>query len=136
MMRVTPEKPELLLVYFRNGPRAARRPASLTERIGMRKQHSLREVLPVGAAVARLGVQGFPEWLLPVLAQDETVVPFTDLPPTFTNKRTSLKTILDFRGRSWCRSVTALERKSVARIRHRCTREKVAMMDRHESSDS
>src|SRR6476620_1182666 len=43
-------------------------------------QHSRREVLKGGLAVAGLGVLGIPEWALPALAQGETLVPFTDIP--------------------------------------------------------
>ena len=43
-------------------------------------QHSRREVLKGGLAVAGLGVLGIPEWALPALAADETLVPFTDIP--------------------------------------------------------
>jgi DMSO/TMAO reductase YedYZ molybdopterin-dependent catalytic subunit len=43
-------------------------------------QHSRRQVLKGGLAVAGLGVLGIPEWALPALAADETLVPFTDIP--------------------------------------------------------
>jgi DMSO/TMAO reductase YedYZ molybdopterin-dependent catalytic subunit len=43
-------------------------------------QHSRREVLKGGLAVAGLGVLGIPEWALPALAQGETLVQFTDIP--------------------------------------------------------
>jgi DMSO/TMAO reductase YedYZ molybdopterin-dependent catalytic subunit len=43
-------------------------------------QHSRREILRGGLAVAGLGVIGIPEWVLPALAADETLVPFTDIP--------------------------------------------------------
>jgi DMSO/TMAO reductase YedYZ molybdopterin-dependent catalytic subunit len=43
-------------------------------------QHSRREILRGGLAVAGLGVLGIPEWALPALAQGETLVPFTDIP--------------------------------------------------------
>ena len=41
-----------------------------------------RSVLKGGLAVAGLGALGLPEWALPVLAQGEVLVPFTDLPET------------------------------------------------------
>ena len=44
---------------------------------------SRRSVLKGGLAVAGLGALGLPEWALPVLAQGEVLVPFTDLPETF-----------------------------------------------------
>src|SRR5881628_2742161 len=46
----------------------------------MSMQHSRRDVLRGGLAVAGLGVLGIPEWALPALAADETLVPFTDIP--------------------------------------------------------
>ncbi len=45
-------------------------------------QHTTRrEIIKGGLAAAGLGLLGFPEWVLPALAQGETLVPFTDLPP-------------------------------------------------------
>ncbi len=49
----------------------------------MSTQHSRRDVLRGTLALTGLGLLGFPEWALPLLAQGETLVPFTDLPPTF-----------------------------------------------------
>src|SRR2546427_3314952 len=46
----------------------------------MSMQHSRRDVLRGGLAVAGLGVLGIPDWALPALAQSETLVPFTDIP--------------------------------------------------------
>ncbi len=46
----------------------------------MSMQHSRRDVLRGGLAVAGLGVLAVPDWALPALAQSETVVPFTDIP--------------------------------------------------------
>lgn len=63
----------------------------------MSTQHTRRDLLRGGLAVAGLGVLGFPEWALPVLAQGETLVPFTDLPPTFNaNPRIDTR-LLDIR---------------------------------------
>ena len=42
-----------------------------------------RTLLRGGLAAAGLGVLGVPEWALPVLAQGETVVSFTDVPDSF-----------------------------------------------------
>ena len=42
-----------------------------------------RDVLRGTLAAAGLGMLGIPDWALPALAQGETVVPFTDAPPTF-----------------------------------------------------
>lgn len=49
----------------------------------MRNQTTRRDVLRSGLAVAGLSFYGIPEWILPVLAQDEIVVPFTDIPENF-----------------------------------------------------
>ncbi len=49
----------------------------------MIRSRTRRSVLKGGLAVAGLGVLGLPEWALPVLAQGEVLVPFTDLPETF-----------------------------------------------------
>src|SRR3954466_4270845 len=46
----------------------------------MANQRSRREILKGGLAAAGIGVLGVPEWVLPVLAQGETLVPFTDIP--------------------------------------------------------
>jgi DMSO/TMAO reductase YedYZ molybdopterin-dependent catalytic subunit len=46
----------------------------------MNQQHTRREILKGGLAVAGLGVLVIPEWALPALAQGETLVPFTDIP--------------------------------------------------------
>ncbi|MBW8867942.1 MAG: molybdopterin-dependent oxidoreductase [Acidobacteria bacterium] len=50
------------------------------EAVHMANQRSRREILKGGLAAAGIGVLGVPEWVLPVLAQGETVVPFTDIP--------------------------------------------------------
>ena len=46
----------------------------------MTMQNTRRDILKGGLAVAGLSAFGIPEWALPVLAQGETLVPFTDLP--------------------------------------------------------
>jgi DMSO/TMAO reductase YedYZ molybdopterin-dependent catalytic subunit len=46
----------------------------------MRNQYSRREMLIGGITVAGLGLVGVPDWMLPALAADETLVPFTDIP--------------------------------------------------------
>src|SRR5262245_36524458 len=43
-------------------------------------QPSRRNLIKGGLAVAGLGVLNVPEWVLSVLAQGETIVPFTDIP--------------------------------------------------------
>jgi DMSO/TMAO reductase YedYZ molybdopterin-dependent catalytic subunit len=45
-------------------------------------RNTRRDVLKRGLALAGIGVAGLPEWMLPALAQGETLVPFTDLPAT------------------------------------------------------
>jgi DMSO/TMAO reductase YedYZ molybdopterin-dependent catalytic subunit len=47
--------------------------------------------------VAGLGVLGLPDWVLPALAQGETLVPFTDLPPTINLNPTADRRIIDIR---------------------------------------
>jgi DMSO/TMAO reductase YedYZ molybdopterin-dependent catalytic subunit len=46
----------------------------------MTKQPSRRTILKGTLAAAGLGVLGVPTWVLPALAQAETLVPFTDIP--------------------------------------------------------
>jgi DMSO/TMAO reductase YedYZ molybdopterin-dependent catalytic subunit len=43
-----------------------------------------REILKGGLSVAALGLFGVPEWALPVLAQGDELVPFTDIPANFS----------------------------------------------------
>jgi DMSO/TMAO reductase YedYZ molybdopterin-dependent catalytic subunit len=52
----------------------------MPEAMHMANQRSRREILKGGLAAAGLGVLGVPEWVLPALAQGETLVPFTDIP--------------------------------------------------------
>ena len=64
----------------------------------MSKETTRREVLKGGAAMAGLGALGFPEWAFPALAQNETVVAFTDLPEDgITISRTPDRRLLDVR---------------------------------------
>jgi len=46
-------------------------------------KHMRRDILKGSLAMAALGVAGVPDWVLPVLAQGDAVVPFTDMPATF-----------------------------------------------------
>jgi DMSO/TMAO reductase YedYZ molybdopterin-dependent catalytic subunit len=46
----------------------------------MMHRHTRRAILKGGLAVTGLGMLGIPEWVLPTLAQGETLVPFTDIP--------------------------------------------------------
>lgn len=56
-----------------------------------------RDVLRGGLAIAGLGVFGTPEWAIPALAQGETLVPFTDIPDTFTPTPGADVRLLDIR---------------------------------------
>jgi DMSO/TMAO reductase YedYZ molybdopterin-dependent catalytic subunit len=46
----------------------------------MTEQATRRTILKGSLAAAGLGVLGIPDWVLPALAQSETLVPFTDMP--------------------------------------------------------
>ncbi len=56
-----------------------------------------REMIKESAALAGLGIVGLPEWAFPALAQEETLVPFTDLPETLTLERSTESRIIDIR---------------------------------------
>ena len=56
-----------------------------------------RDVLKGSLAVAGLAALGLPEWMMPVLAQGETVVPFTDLPANANFTPTPITRQLDIR---------------------------------------
>ncbi len=49
----------------------------------MSQKHTRRDILRGGLAAAGLGMVGVPEWILPALAQGETVMAFLDFPPNF-----------------------------------------------------
>ena len=63
----------------------------------MTTRNTRRELLKGGLAVAGLGMFGIPEWAFPVLAQGESLVPFTDLPGTIRLERTPDRRIIDIR---------------------------------------
>ena len=63
----------------------------------MRKQTTRRDVLKGSLAAAGLGVLGTPYWALPALAQGETLVPFTDLPPNANFVPAADRRLLDVR---------------------------------------
>lgn len=63
----------------------------------MTRQSTRREILKGSLAVASLGVLGIPDWALPALAQGETLVPFTDLPPTINLTPAADRRIIDIR---------------------------------------
>ena len=65
--------------------------------LNMTKQSTRREILTGGLAIAGLGVLGLPEWVLPALAQGETLVPFTDLPPNINLVPAADRRLLDIR---------------------------------------
>jgi DMSO/TMAO reductase YedYZ molybdopterin-dependent catalytic subunit len=63
----------------------------------MTTRNTRRDLLKGGLAAAGLGIFGIPQWAFPVLAQGETLVPFTDLPDTVTLERTPDRRIIDIR---------------------------------------
>ena len=46
----------------------------------MDTSHTRRDLLKGSLAIAGLAALGVPEWMMPVLRADETLVPFTDIP--------------------------------------------------------
>ena len=58
---------------------------------------SRRSVLKSGAAAGALAALGWPDWLLPALAQGEAVVPFTDIPANFATNPSEFVRVLDIR---------------------------------------
>ena len=60
-------------------------------------EQTRREILKGGLAVAGLGMLGIPEWAMPVLAQGETLVEFTDLPEKIVLVPTADRRIIDIR---------------------------------------
>jgi DMSO/TMAO reductase YedYZ molybdopterin-dependent catalytic subunit len=58
---------------------------------------SRRAVLTGGLAAGALAALGLPEWMLPALAQGETLVPFTDIPPDFSTSVGADIRVLDIR---------------------------------------
>ena len=63
----------------------------------MSMQQSRREILRGGLAVAGLSIFGVPEWALPALAAEETVVPFTDIPENVRWETPPDRRLLDVR---------------------------------------
>jgi len=63
----------------------------------MTTQSTRRDILKGSLAVAGLGVLGIPDWVLPALAQGETPVPFTDLPPNINLTPAADRRIIDIR---------------------------------------
>jgi DMSO/TMAO reductase YedYZ molybdopterin-dependent catalytic subunit len=60
-------------------------------------QPSRRHIIKGGLAVAGLGVLNVPEWMLPVMAQGETLVPFTDIPENVRWETPPDRRLLDIR---------------------------------------
>lgn len=60
-------------------------------------QHTRREILKGSLALAGLRVVGVPDWMLPALAHDEKLVPFTDLPEKIVLAPTPDRRIIDIR---------------------------------------
>jgi DMSO/TMAO reductase YedYZ molybdopterin-dependent catalytic subunit len=56
-----------------------------------------RDVLKSGVTVAALAAFGIPEWAVPALAEGETLVPFTDIPPNFATNPSEVVRVLDIR---------------------------------------
>lgn len=63
----------------------------------MTMRNSRRDILKGGLALAGLGAMGVPDWMLPALAQGESLVPFTDLPEKITLAPTPDRRIIDIR---------------------------------------
>ena len=63
----------------------------------MPRLSSRRDVLKSGLTLAALGAAGRPAWMLPALAQGETLVPFTDLPPSINLNPAPDRRLLDVR---------------------------------------
>ena len=70
---------------------------SHAERLTMSTSSTRRDVLKGSLALAGLGMLGIPDWALPVLAEGETLVPFTDLPPTINLTPAPDRRIIDIR---------------------------------------
>jgi DMSO/TMAO reductase YedYZ molybdopterin-dependent catalytic subunit len=56
-----------------------------------------RDILKTGLALAGLGLVGIPEWVLPALAQGETVLPFLDFPDRVITNPAADRRIIDIR---------------------------------------
>jgi DMSO/TMAO reductase YedYZ molybdopterin-dependent catalytic subunit len=63
----------------------------------MAPQNTRRQILKQGLAVAGLTAFGVPEWVMPALAQGETLVPFTDIPANANFTPAADRRLLDIR---------------------------------------
>lgn len=69
----------------------------MTHESGTPRETTRREMIKGSVALAGLGVLGLPDWAFPALAQEEVMVPFTDLPDTIVLERTPESRIIDIR---------------------------------------
>jgi DMSO/TMAO reductase YedYZ molybdopterin-dependent catalytic subunit len=63
----------------------------------MEQRHTRRDVLKRTLALGALGLVGLPDWVLPVMAQGETLVPFTDIPANTNFVPAADRRLLDLR---------------------------------------
>jgi DMSO/TMAO reductase YedYZ molybdopterin-dependent catalytic subunit len=63
----------------------------------MMKQNIRREMLKGGLAVAGLSLFGVPDWVIPVMADGATLVPFTDMPENVVTTTDAERRIIDVR---------------------------------------
>jgi len=56
-----------------------------------------RDILKGGLTAAGLAAFGIPDWAVPVLAEGETLVPFTDVPANFATNPSEVVRVLDIR---------------------------------------
>jgi DMSO/TMAO reductase YedYZ molybdopterin-dependent catalytic subunit len=63
----------------------------------MAMEISRRAMLRGSLVAAGFGALGMPEWVIPALAQGETLVPFTDVPEPFNTTPTPVNRLLDIR---------------------------------------
>jgi DMSO/TMAO reductase YedYZ molybdopterin-dependent catalytic subunit len=68
-----------------------------SERPRAARETTRRDVLKTGLALAGLGLMGIPEWVLPALAQGDTVVPFLDFPERVITTPAPDRRIIDVR---------------------------------------
>jgi DMSO/TMAO reductase YedYZ molybdopterin-dependent catalytic subunit len=68
-----------------------------SERPHAARQTTRRDMLKTGLALAGLGLVGIPEWVLPALAQGETVLPFLDFPERVITNPAPDRRIIDVR---------------------------------------
>ena len=84
-------------VRYRAGGREIPRPSHGIFALMRTKQTSRRKLLKTGLALAGLGLVSVPEWVLPALAEGETVVPFLDFPERVVTNPAVDRRIIDIR---------------------------------------